>query len=1042
MRPITEPPWTSTQSISRIRRMLRIRLLAQLMFAALLACVIATPRTAHAQVGASISGTVRDAQGAVIPGVTVEAASPVLIEKARTAVTDATGRYAILDLRPGAYTVVFTLSGFTTVRRESVTLTGTGVTTVDAEMRVGAVQETITVTGEPPLVDLQSTRKQTVIDQEVVTAVPTSRNQFALAVLIPGISIATTGTAAPPNAGQDVGGAYGPSTMSLAAHGSRLADQRMTVNGVALSTMIGGGWGGGAVPNATGTAEFAIDTAAVDASLATGGPRINFIPKDGGNRLSATVFGSYATEAWQTESSRKVGAFEPIRANTVKVNGDFNPGLGGPFIRDRLWFYLSGRYQRADNYVPGMFYNANANNPNAFTYVPDRSRPAAAPREFSVYQGRMTWQATTKNKVGLTYDQETNCFCPNNVSATRSPEAGTDRRFPLQRFVQVDWNSPVSSKLLLEASAIHRVERWGDMHLRTGNAGNITSLDPRVVGIIDQGLGNFNYGAAAQGNGPGSAPFNNSWNTNLHYRAAFSYVTGSHVFKIGFNNAWGHMENLNYDTANPYFYTFTVGVPTAITQRATPFTVQVDVDRDLGFFAQDRWTVNRWTLSGGVRFDQFKNSFPSQDLGPSLYFPARNVHFDRIDNINWKDVTPKLGASYDVFGTGKTALKVTLNKYLLGYGTLGLFENSLSSAPSPINNLVNNTTRTWDDANRNFTPDCDLALGTANGECGARQNPNFGSLVPGEAFDPALLTGWGKRQYNWEFSAGVQHELLPRVSLDLSYFRRIYGNFQIQLDRAVTAASYDTFTFTVPNDPRLPAAGKTLTAFDLNPAVAFAAPSVFRTLADDQDVKVTDHWNGIDITVNTRMRNGLVLQGGVSTGRAVVDNCDLLAKYPENSQQFLGSLTRLFFFAATPLEYCKRTESFATQAKALGAYTIQKIGVQVSGTFQSVPGALLEANYNLFSGASTLGRGFSLGPFRTVNLVEPGSLRMERINQVDARVSKIFRLRNTRTNVNFDVYNVFNANTITGENFAYDVWRQPQYILPSRFFKVSAQFDF
>jgi hypothetical protein len=287
--------------------------------------------------------------------------------------------------------------------------------------------------------------------------------------------------------------------------------------------------------------------------------------------------------------------------------------------------------------------------------------------------GRMTWQANPKNKFGLTYDYEGNCFCPNNVSATRTPEAATDRRFPLQRFVQVDWNSPVSGKVLVEASAIHRVERWGDMALQTGNAGNITALDPTVIGVAE------------------SPAYNNSWNDNWHYRAAFSYITGSHQFKVGFNNASGHFENLNYDV-NPIYYTFTSGVPTSITIKDSPYTVQVDVDRDLGFFVQDRWTLQRWSLYGGIRYDSFKNSFPAQDLLPSKYVPNRPVtHFAAQDNISWNDITPKLGASYDVFGNGKTAFKVSLNKYLLGYGTLGFFENGLSSNPHPINTLTTNT---------------------------------------------------------------------------------------------------------------------------------------------------------------------------------------------------------------------------------------------------------------------------------------------------------------------------------------------------------------
>ena len=320
-------------------------------------CLTLAPAVAFAQ--ASLSGLVQDSSGAVLPGVTVEAASPVLIEKVRTTTTDSNGRYSIPDLRPGAYTVTFALSGFSTFKREGVELTGTAVFTVNADMRVGTLEETITVSGESPIVDVQSTTRQAVIDQEVLAAIPSARNPFTTGVLIPGVR---RGGANVP----DVGGSVVQEVASLEFNGSRQSDQRMMVNGVALSTMIGGGWGGGAVPNATGMAEFAIDVSSVDAQSATGGVRINFIPRTAATgrpaRSSAALPGAFASDNFSGSDVQSRGLLAPPR---IKGNGDFNPGVGGPIARDRAWFFLSGRYLYADNYVPGMFFNANANELNA-----------------------------------------------------------------------------------------------------------------------------------------------------------------------------------------------------------------------------------------------------------------------------------------------------------------------------------------------------------------------------------------------------------------------------------------------------------------------------------------------------------------------------------------------------------------------------------------------------------------------------------------------------------------------------------------------------
>ena len=1036
----------------------------------LFACIVLVPAVAHAQ--ATLSGLVRDTSGAILPGVTVEAASPVLIEKVRSAITDSSGRYQIIDLRPGEYTVTFTLSGFAVVRSERVQLTGTATTTLNADLKVGALEETITVTGESPTVDLQTTTRQVVMDQEIVSAIPSSRTPFAVGVLIPGVTQSF--------GARDVGGAVVAEVAALAANGGRTGDQRMMVNGVALSSGIAGGWGGGAVPNATGTAEYAIDVSGVDAQAATGGVRVNFIPRDGGNQFSGKFSGTFARESFASDNytgsdAQAQGLLAP---NTIMSNAEINPGVGGPIVRDKLWFFVSTQWLYADNLVANQFFNENANKPNEWAYVRS-TRQAIAHQDKNLVQGRFTYQINSKNKLGVTFDQESYCGCPFGVSAAVTPDGASDRRFPLQRFVTADWTLPLTSRILIEASGIHRVERWGGMHLQTGKGENIEGVAPGMVSVTDTlnpvTRSALTYRSANQ--------FNNSWNWNIHYRAALSYVTGSHTFKVGFNNAYLHHENTTYtDPSTPYSYTFANMVPTQITYRIAPRTIAVDVGHDFGVFAQDKWTIGRATLAGGIRFDSFSNRFPEGALSGTYFGRTLNVPFPETENLSWKDITPKLGATYDLFGNGKTALKFSLNKYLEGLGTTGIGAHNVSESPHPINRIsgINaNSTRTWSDTSSldpatgtmvpyapgdprasNFRPDCDLNNFAANGECGALSNAaTWGSLVGGTTYDPDLLQGWGRRAYNWEFTAGVQHEIAPRVSLDVQFARRWYGNFRATDDLAVTAANYQRFTFTAPNDSRLPdGGGQTFTAFDLTST----APTRYYVTRAENFGEQTEVFTGVNISVNARLPNGLTVQGGLGPGRVVTDDCDLVDDLPEALQTLAGNPNRSFAFATRPLERCHENNGWRTGVTGLASYQIPKIDVRISATFQNQPGPQLAANANVcaqaISGTCTVGN-TSLGrpytgnsAFRVVNIVEAGQVYVERLNQIDFRMSKIFSFSGTRTSLNFDFYNVTNSNSVITANGTYSpvpapgaspvTWGSPQSILLPRLFKLGLEFDF
>ena len=1007
-----------------------------------IALVTMSPWAAYAQSGASISGVVKDASGAVLPGVTVEASSPVLIEKVRTAVTDGSGQYRITELLPGTYSVTFGLTGFSTVKREGVTLTGSFAATLNTDMKVGNVSETITVTGEPPIVDLQNTTHQTVITHAELDALPTGKNMFNVGVLIPGITLSTGGLA-----NQDVGGALGPNTLALAIHGGKTQDQRFTMNGISLSTMIGGGWGGGTIPNPAGVSEMLFDTSAVDASLSTGGVRINFIAKDGGNKYSGTASGSFANSSMQGNNfTPRLQALGLTTPGGITKNWDFSPGFGGPLVTDKLWFYLSGRSQGADTQVPGQFYNLNANNPNSWAYAPDTSRPAVLNRKWTDYQARVAWQADAKNKIGFFYDLQDNCFCPFGISSLSAPEAGNNQRFPLQRPIMVDWTSPVSSKLLLEATAMHRIERWGAM--------DPADLAPGMVSVTDSGPGAFRPGMTYRG----AATYSNNLNTTFHYRINASYITGAHAFKVGFNDAWGQSDATTY-TRQPYSYQFNTAVgaaptPSQITEYATPYMVSTHVSHDSGLFAQDRWTTGRATISLGLRYDHAASDYPASTLGPSLLLPNRNVTFPQTQQVSWNDITPKMGLTYDLRGDGKTAVKVTLNKYLLGFGTTF----AIVPDPNPVSAAVGlgNATRSWTDTNHNYVPDCSLTNPNANGECGALSDANFGTNNPQALlnqlqFDPNLQTGWGKRGYNWEFSVGVQQQLTSRLSLDVGFFRKWYGNFQVADNLALSSSNFNFINITVPADSRLPGGGGyTVTGFPvISPATGgggFVTNQNVVKLSDDVGRQI-EHYNGVDVNLNARLQGGFFAQGGFSTGRTSTDNCDIVSKLPEVGFESLNFFSP-FFFTTMPNQYCKRDGIFTTQVKASGGYTIPRADVLISGTFQSLPGVPVEARDSLpfLPGVGGLQQFPGIANF---HIIEPGQVYGDRLNQIDIRIAKVLKFGRARTTVGFDVYNLLNTDVVTGQDNTYTpvpggtaIWQVPNLILQARFFKFSAQIDF
>jgi len=979
-------------------------------FGGALVLAMLLPAAAFAQ--ASIAGVVRDISGAVLPGVTVEASSPALIERTRTVVTDGSGQYRVVDLRPGTYMITFTLPGFSTVRRDGIELAGAFSATVNAELKVGSLQESVTVSGEAPIVDVQTAAQQKVLNKELIENLPTGRSATYLAVLVPGVNV-SGGFA---GQSQDVGGNLGDAMTQLTIHGGRTTDFRLQIDGLPTNGGEGAQWTA-FVPNMTSTQEITVDTSGASAENAVGGVRINLIPQSGGNGFSGSVFATGVNSSFQSSNFTQELKERGLKAvNGIKALYDINPGAGGPITRDRVWFYTSARWQMNDNWIGGIFYNKNAYDPNAWTYDPDFSRQGHAKGVYRDNDLRLTWQASPRNRIAAYYDNSDRCLCP-QVSATVSPEAAQDWAYPKQHLATLTWTSPTTSKLLFEAGLQSRGEIWSSVP-RSGTESNPTGNQIPVVeqstGILYRGWQNVG-GASYEAYTPSSLK---------NFRASMSWVTGAHNFKIGFAHGFAtrDLTVTCRQNSNCLVYRFNNSIPNQLTQVAYPMHSVTKVPGDGGIYAQEKWTVNRVTVNAGIRFDYEFMYFPASTNGSTPWTPNRNAVFPKTDFLAWKDVSPRMGVAYDVKGDGKTALKVSLNRYVSSFG----YQSTFGNTSNPVLLMANTVTRTWTDANGDFVPNCDLFNTLANGECGTMSDTKFGNSTTTTAVDPDLLRGWGKRAYDWEFSAAAQRALLPRVSAEVGYFRRWYGNPNVIQNRAVTAADFSPYSIVAPLDPRLPNGGGYTIAdlYDLNPNKLGQVDNLM-TFAKNFGDQI-ERWNGVDAAVAVRVSRGVTLQGGLSTGRTLTDNCEIVSKINN------------------PSPYnCHTETNFLTQLKFLGSYLLPRFDVQISGTFQSLPGPLVSANYVVPASAvaSSLGRAPSAGS-PTVNLLQVGTMYGERLNQLDLRFSKLLKLPRGRVAVHLDLYNGLNGNAVQQQSNAFGSWQVPQIIQQSRFAKLSAQFNF
>lgn len=922
--------------------------------------LLGTP-LAHAQTTGSITGTVTDASGAVLPGVTITLSGDRLIGGPQTQVSDTNGTYRFDRLVPGAYGVKMELQGFRSVDRPDVRISAAFVATINGKMEVGSLSETITVTGESPTVDVRSNVQQTVMNQEILEGIPTGRDPWSLAKLIPGVQVST----------YDVGGTQSMQQSSMSAHGSSTADVSYNIDGATVN-WPGGGGGATMIYYDQGMfEEVNYMTSAIPAEQLAGGVSINMVTKDGGNVWKGNVRYNFANDDLQAENWAGVQEVNPtFRGNPTKKTYDFNFNGGGALIQNKMW--VSGTVRK---WVVNKL--VNATNPDGSQALDDN--------DLKNYSGKLITQLSTNNKVSVGY------FWNDKIRGHRRDS--NDRIPDIASVVQTNPVQTTQAKYTGIRGSLVFESNFSVMDGQT-NYTYQPDTDPNSVRIIDTGTTEVFNASTREEHQPNSRhQFDNVFTFGK------SGLGGEHLIKAGVQ--WGRLfYGSDYSVQGDHWLVFNNGRPVSMRQFNAP-SFSKNEATVTGFFIQDSWSMNRLTLNIGGRYDKYVGTLPDQSSTGGTFGTPRTVTEQEV--INHGIAVWRAGASYDLTGSGRTALKASVSRYGLQVGI---------DRVTNVNPLtVGSRDCPWGDANGNRRFDA----GELTGPC--------------PAFSGGTTTGYSPDGVDWPYSdeitAGFETQLPGAVRIGTMFYYRTNRAQIGQVNTAVPSSAYTAHTINIPNGPGGTVQNPkptTATVFNLAPALVSASANV----RDNVDYLDTEY-KGVEFTATKRFSQKWQMQAGFTIGKntgGVAAGTDL--NDPNNTlypQGIIGNDSETAF---------RLSGSYLLPGDInLAGSMIANNGYPYVSTF-SVTRAIAAAQGITLTRAS-----------QTVQLSERGDERFPNVMMFDLRLSKAFRFGSRSLSPQIDFFNVGNADTIVNHSVAVGPsYLQPSDILSPRIIRVGFSLNF